>query len=316
MRHRAGVALLGAGCLLVVASCSPPSPPASTLPIYSMRDSMGRFTFVDAKGDRSKPVGACYYRPATWTDTSWIVFFFTGSNRTPADVCSGRGNSSNMAMARRYGFLLIAPEFHTANYPGRAGYNFGGMVDTRGRARPRDRWSLHVIEHLFDAVRHTTGAQRNEYLAYGFSAGAQYINRVALFLPEARARRLIAADAGAYAVPDAKAKVPFGIAGSELSPEGLRSVLARDFIVFAGDQDTSTVEHAEWEEAQAQGPHRLARAQWMVDRSRQLATDAGAAFAWRFVVVPGLGHEGGRMAPIIIDSLFSGIQRPVRGVRR
>jgi hypothetical protein len=208
--------------------------------------------------------------------------------------------------------MLVAPEFSTEMYPGRAGYNFGNMVDSRGRPIPRDRWSLLTLEHLFDAVRTATGSRRSEYLAFGFSAGAQYVQRLILFVPEARVRRAVAADAGAFAEPDSRTRTPYGIGGSGLSTGDLRSAFAREFLVFAGDADTSTAEHAEWEEAQMQGPHRLARAQWFVGRSRTLASSAGGPYGWRLVIVNGVGHEGPRMVPVIVDSLFNGIQRPLR----
>ena len=305
-----------AGALFVaLGGCSAQRARPPETPGLELRDSLGRFVFVDHRGDAGRPVNVCYYRPGTWTDTSWVVFFLTGSNREPRDVCRGRSEAPNIAAARRYGYMLVAPEFDPRHYPGRAGYNFGNMVDSRGRARPRDRWTLLLLEHLFDAVRDASGARRNEYLAFGFSAGAQYVQRLVLFVPEARVRRAIAADAGAYALPDPRTRLPYGLSGSGLSADELRNAFARDFIVFVGEADTSTAEHADWPEAQQQGPHRLARARWFVKESRALASSAGATFAWRLSIVDGVGHEGGRMVRVIVDSLFRGIQPRLGGAR-
>ena len=77
---------------------------------------------------------------------------------------------------------------------------FGDMIDAAGNMLPRSAWALTAIERLFDMVRDEMGLHRTEYDIVGFSGGAQFVHRLALFV-EARFRRAVAASAGWYAFP-------------------------------------------------------------------------------------------------------------------
>src|SRR4029453_9840864 len=80
-------------------------------------------------------------------------------------------------------------------------YSFGGMVDTTGRLRPRNEWSLFIIEQLFDNIRARWKLETTTYDAIGHSGGAQFLHRLVLFVPEARFGRAIASSPGRYAFP-------------------------------------------------------------------------------------------------------------------
>ena len=58
-----------------------------------------------------------------------------------------------------------------------------------------------AVEHLFDYVREKSGATQDTYLLDGHSAGAQFVQRLVTFLPEARYSRAVAANAGVYVMP-------------------------------------------------------------------------------------------------------------------
>ncbi|MCX7827493.1 MAG: hypothetical protein N2689_18335, partial [Verrucomicrobiae bacterium] len=78
--------------------------------------------------------------------------------------------------ARRYGFLLAAPEFSQAAFPGDDGYALG--VKT----------AFRFIEPVFDAVKAATGNRSERYHLYGHSAGAQFVHRFLYFAPRARGK--------------------------------------------------------------------------------------------------------------------------------
>src|SRR3712207_6943257 len=58
-----------------------------------------------------------------------------------------------------------------------------------------------LFRSLFDFVREATGNPSEQYRIYGHSAGAQFVHRLALFVPEARFATAIAANAGWYTMP-------------------------------------------------------------------------------------------------------------------
>ena len=53
-----------------------------------------------------------------------------------------------------------------------------------------------AIEPLFDDVRKRFGTQVTRYSLYGHSAGAQFVHRYVLFMPEARLDKAVAAELG------------------------------------------------------------------------------------------------------------------------
>ena len=139
-------------------------------------DTLGSFEFRDVRGDASRPVKVWYYKPAGEAPPSRIVFLLHGSSRT--------GQQAQMLgapFARGERALLLAPEFSLALYP-ESDYDFGGMVDSAGRARPDSLATLRLIEHLFDAARKATGTIDSAYDIVGHSAGGQFVHRLVLFV--------------------------------------------------------------------------------------------------------------------------------------
>ena len=105
--------------------------------------------------------------------------------------------------------IVLAPQFAEKYFPGDA-YMFGNIIDTAGNLLPKSAWALTAIERLFDMVRSEMGLHRTEYDIVGFSGGAQFVHRLALFVPEARFRRAVAASAGRYVFPPWRRSVRTG----------------------------------------------------------------------------------------------------------
>lgn len=250
----------------------------------------GRFVFSGWDGP---PLPVYYQLPETVTPETQVVFIMHGVNRD-----ADRYRDEWAAHARRLGFIVIAPQFVAADFPGALGYNTGYFTEEDGTARPRSRWSFAAIEPLFDDVRQRFGTQVERYAIYGHSAGAQFVHRYVLFMPEARVERALAANAGWYTMPDPGTAFPYGLGATPIGAEGLKAALSKPLTVLLGTVDTDRTDPdlRKTPEADAQGPHRYARGQAFFARGEAAAAAAGVPFGWRIERVPGIAHSTAGMA--------------------
>lgn len=229
-------------------------------------------------------------RPETAADDAPVVFVMHGVNRD-----ADRYFAEWRELAERHGFVLVAPSFPAADFPGAAGYNLGGYgpgVDPGGAS------AFAAIEPLFDAVRARFTLSSESYVLYGHSAGAQFAHRFALFRRGPRARLVIAANAGWYTFPDAGAWPygPGGLADGAFDPA---AALRAPLVVLAGEADIDPGHPSlrRTPEALAQGETRFARAGAFYGAGEALARHLGAEFNWRCVTAPGVDHSDAKAAP-------------------
>jgi len=250
----------------------------------------GRFTF---DGWAGPPIPVWYHLPGRMRPDTPVLFVMHGVNRD-----ADRYRDQWSALSERYGFVLAVPEFNQADFPGSAGYNLGNVLDRDGRPVARERWSFSALEPLFDRLRELTGTHVGTYDLYGHSAGAQFVHRYVLFVPDARLGRAVAANAGWYTLPDRKVEYPYGLRGKRLPPVDLRRALEQPLVVLLGtdDDDPAYPNLRRTPEALAQGPHRLARGEFFFGSAAAAAAAEGAEFGWTLEKVDGVGHDNGGMA--------------------
>jgi poly(3-hydroxybutyrate) depolymerase len=251
----------------------------------------GTFTF---DGWAGPPIRVWYHRPDAVTAETPVLFVMHGVNRD-----ADRYRDQWSAQAAQYGVVLVVPEFDNAQFPRAAAYNLGNVFDDAGKAVPRDKWSFAAIEPLFDRVRELTGTRVQAYDLYGHSAGAQFVHRYLMYLPEARVHRAVSANAGWYTMPAAGSAYPYGLQGSGVTDTGLRQALQRPMAIMLGTSDTDT-RHPNLRrtpEAMAQGPHRFARGESYFAAGRRAASDQGVPFGWTLQRVEGVVHDNAGMAP-------------------
>jgi len=250
----------------------------------------GRFTF-SAWGGPDLPVW--YQLPDKVTAATPVVFVMHGVNRD-----ADRYRDEWADLAREHGFIVIVPQFGKTDFPGSRGYNTGYFSEEDGTARPRNQWSFAAIEPLFDDVRQRFGTRAARYTIYGHSAGAQFVHRFVLFMPEARIDKAIVANAGWYTMPDPAIAFPYGLAGAPVDDQALDAALGQRLTVLLGtaDTDRNDPDLRKTPEADAQGPHRFARGQHFFAQGKQAAAARGTPFGWRLITVPDVGHSNGKMA--------------------
>ncbi len=102
------------------------------------------------------------------------------------------------AFAAKHGLILLAPTFHAEGKENNQG---------KGYYYP-EQGSGEVMEKALKEVGKRTGAETDQVLFFGFSAGAHYVHRFALWQPQ-RVRAFVAYSAGWWSEPTARVrKVP------------------------------------------------------------------------------------------------------------
>jgi poly(3-hydroxybutyrate) depolymerase len=263
------------------------------------------FTYHDAPLNKDLPVH--YYLPEGVSPaTAPVLFVMHGTLRNGAEY-----RDQWKGQADRYKFLLIVPEFPKKDFPG-AMYNRGNVLDQddKGPARPEAEWSFSAIERLFDHLRRECGVGAQRYSIYGHSAGGQFVHRLALFLPNARYERAVAANSGYYTLPTVGADAdpfPFSLRGTPQEAGKTRpAIFSRDLTVLLGEADTDPNDPDLYHspEADKQGMYRLARGRFFYETAQAEAKKAGVPLRWRLVTVPGVGHSNEKMADAAAAVLF------------
>ncbi len=234
-----------------------------------------------------------FHRPARFGRASPILFVMHGTKRNAAEY-----RDSWATVAERYGCLVVCPMFPQHDFP-RGAYQRGGVVDETGALRPVAAWALSAVERLFDLVRAATGNASAGYHLYGHSAGAQFVHRLVLLLPEARYVAAIAANAGWYTMPRFDEAYPYGLAGTGRGSADLRRVLGRRLTVLLGERDTDPEDAhlRNSRRARRQGRNRLERGTAFYTEARAAAASFGTALGWDLVTVPEAAHFDPDMMP-------------------
>lgn len=255
----------------------------------------GQFTFVDQGGDPNKPIRVFYIKPKRVTPNTPVWFVMHGVNRNAQDY-----RDNWIELNRRYRAMILVPEFSSEDYPGSRAYNLGNMFDEQGQPVDRSLWSYTVIDRLFDHVVQREGLRSQGYGIFGHSAGAQFVHRLVLFVPDAKVRLAISANAGWYTMPDPDVSYPYGLADAQSTEAGLQAALGSPLVVLLGkeDNDPNHKHLRKTPEAESQGPHRLARGRSFFSQASARAQALDVPLAWRCIEVPRVGHSNTRMAPV------------------
>jgi hypothetical protein len=260
------------------------------------------FVHVDVAPRGSQPVTVHTYAPAACaTKACPLVISMHGLGRN-ADAA--RNNWIEAADAN--GLVIAAPEFDEGRFPTRL-YQLGGV---QGEA-DRGNWVYSTIERLFDRLKATGRVSGETYVLFGHSAGAQFVHRMVLMMPEARWSMAFVGNAGYYTLPVGNAEAggrdwPYSLGNTPATRDSLRLSFGKPLLVLLGDQDNDPA-HFQLNNsagAKAQGPHRLARGRFFFAAAEAEAKRLDLPFNWRMFVVPGIAHEQEKIAATAARILF------------
>lgn len=262
----------------------------------------GLFIHSAMVGGAQQELKVYYYRPAAWSpETDRLLFVLHGNARDGEHY-----RNAWRAQGDRYGVLVVVPQFDRKAFPGPAHYGLGGVVDpTRGVVRPVESWTFTRFDQVVTEVFARTGAKRKSIYLYGHSAGGQFVHRYLTFVRADRVERAVAANAGWYTMPNFEIEFPYGLRGSPAGKSHLRHLFSSRLVILLGEDDTARGESLrKTAEADAQGPHRVARGQAYFSIAAKTASALGMTLAWRLETVPGVGHSNAGMAAAAARVLF------------
>jgi len=225
------------------------------------------------------------YKPASYKGEGFILLLH-GASRAAE---SYRDNS--VGMADGSGRLVVVPLFDQQRFP-EWRYQFGGVFRADSSfAAPEER-TYAFIPKLVSYIRGREGNAQMPYLLAGFSAGGQFVSRMAAFI-DTDAERLIAMAGGSLMFPTRDMKFGLGFGGlpDELSnDQRLERYLALPMTVYIGSADTATAQ-LPMGDAYAQGVHRYSRNIRWFNTAMDLAYQRKWVFNWRLVIADGPGHS-------------------------
>lgn len=243
-----------------------------------------REIMFDAWDGPALPVALAH--PRTITAATPLLFVMHGVAR------GARGyRDAWAAEAARWGAIVAAPKFSSPDFPKAEGYQLGDLGVNGAR-------SHDAIEPLFDALKSALGLDAERYLLFGHSAGAQFAHRFLFRRPDARVSAAVAANAGWWLRPIPDIPYPYGLDGAPYEPAHAAQAFARPLTVLLGAEDRRRDGSLrQTAQAEAQGPHRVARGQAFFAAAKALAEAEGAPFAWRLAYAEGVGHSNRAIAP-------------------
>jgi poly(3-hydroxybutyrate) depolymerase len=214
---------------------------------------------VDVNGT---PMVVFTYRPAGCPEPSLLVVFH-GIARNAQSY-----RDYTRVLADRLCLLVAAPVFEEQAFPGWR-YQRGGIVKNAAVQDARD-WTGRLVLDLVAWVRR----QEERPLAYsllGHSAGGQFLDRLAAFVPT-EARRIVVANAGSYVFPSLEIAAPYGLGKVYSEADGeaaLRRYLEQPLTIYLGQGDTRDDERNDY--ALAQGNSRYQRGINVFNAGKMLA---------------------------------------------
>jgi hypothetical protein len=278
---------------------------------FTLTEGTGSFTFTPQAPLNRPPVEIFYHIPDGDITTMPILMSFHGAGRN-----GGSYRDYWIQMANEYGFMVIAPEFTTANYPGLGdNYNMSNIFDDGDNPSPEtfndeSEWTFSTLDPLFDYVKVAASNIRETYNAWGHSGGAQFLHRFVTYLPNSKLDIAVCSNAGWYTVAENGVSFPYGIDNGQLPTTDLITAFSKKLIVHLGKNDTNSdpnsgIRRNDVVDAQ-QGIHRFERGQYFFNTSQATAQNMEVSFNWEKHEVAGIGHQAQLMANDALQYLLSG----------
>ena len=247
------------------------------------------FVFTDQKGRPDRPIRVFTYRPKACDSTCPILIVLHGAKRDAYPYMKDWAS-----VADDHKVIMLGPQFEARHWPKSAAYNAGDVKEQADR----EKWAFAAIEHLFDEVRDG----QKDYVLFGHGAGAQFVQRMAIYRPDNRARVMVAANPGWYTMPewrkDKAEPFPYSLVNAPVGEAELRQALARRVLLLVGEKDSDPDAENLNQSAGAkkQGESRLERGENFIKAMTAAAQELGVKLGWQYHEVPETAHDAAAMS--------------------
>lgn len=265
-------------------------------PIKEKSDS---FVVYAHERNKRKSIKVFTYKPIRWKNEDQILFVMHGGGRNADDYLRAW-----IDLAEENNILLIVPEFankysrYTTN-----DYQEGNLFTFFGTKNPKDEWAYKVIENIFDHVKSINNITNVSYDIFGHSAGAQFVHRMVMLMPEAHINTAVAANAGFYTFPNEDLAYPYGYKRTGLNVKNtLSKAFKKDLVIMLGelDNDPDLGTFRTTDLAMQQGGHRLERGSNFFQNIEDFAKNHEMEFNWKLDTIPEVGHNYKKMSEVSI----------------
>lgn len=256
------------------------------------------FTFTPIGSLSNKPLSIFYHIPDGDIKNLPILFSFHGASRNASSY-----RNYWIEMANENNFMVFAPEFDDINYEGGDKYNLANIFDDGDNPsidtyNSPDTWTISIIDQIFDYIVNEIQGNQTSYNAWGHSAGAQFLHRFILYLPNSKLNVGVSSNAGWYTVPDNSFDFPYGLFNSQLNDSTLTDAFSKKLYVHLGENDnnpnSSGLRHNDV--VDLQGLNRYDRGNFFYQKSLTKAESINAIFNWIKIEVPEIDHSASLMA--------------------
>ncbi len=300
------LASLGNGYPLAYGSGSDGSDPGFSL----TENSTGSFNFTPQAPLNRPPLKVYYHIPSGDIKTMPILMSFHGSDRD-----GDNHRDFWIDMANSNGFIVIAPEFSSSNYPGLGdNYLMSNIFDdgdnpTAATFNDKNEWTFSTLDPLFEYVKEAISGTQEQYSGWGHSGGAQFLHRFVTYLPGSKLATAVCSNAGWYTVPENGVSFPYGIDNGQLPTEDLTAAFSRKLIIHLGKNDTNSNAGLRRNAVvdEQQGTNRLVRGQYYFETAQTTAANMGATYNWEKHELEDVGHNPQLMADDALQYLLSNL---------
>lgn len=240
------------------------------------------------------------YKPASYSGDGFILLLHGASRAAEAY----RDNAAGMA--EKHKRIVVVPLFDLKRFP-EWRYQFGGVYRADSSFATPDERTYAFIPKLAAYIREREGNASLPWILAGFSAGGQFVSRMAAFI-DLDAERLVAMASGSTMFPTRA--MDFGLGFGKLpddlsNDDRIRRYLALPMTVYIGTGDVEMAQLPQGD-AYAQGVHRYSRNIRWFNEAMDLAHKRQWPFNWRLVIADGPGHSPKDMFehPQVTNALF------------
>jgi poly(3-hydroxybutyrate) depolymerase len=288
----------------------------------------GSFPLPGGPGHEGATITVSYHKPQSFDESSPILIVISGTGRDGDEY-----RDSWITASEKHGVLVLAPAYPEEDYDEGA-YQLAGLIENLElrnlnlddpsvyRLADEDivfdvnhdsrEWLFHDFDRLFEMAVDDVGSSQAQYDIFGHSAGGQILHRMAIFHPDSKARRIVAANSAFYTLPRMDQPLIFGVANTRLTAADLERAFQEPLTLLLGELDNANETRGTTlssPKADEQGVGRLARGRYFFSESQKIAATLGVEFRWTVETVPGVGHDFRRMAEVAARLLYESGER-------